>query len=133
MDLRIDGVQGWSFGVGHDEAALELLLAEIGATTATINDGQPPQFLRITPTDGGVTMAVVNCFGCPATLDTGEDYELLVAVPARRLRALAALRTRLGCPLTEIGRIVPRSAGRPAVLVPDAAWAHRTQGFDHFR
>lgn len=80
LDLRIDGVQGWSFGVGHDAAALDLLSAEIGSTTATINDGQPPQFLRITTEfaeGAGVTMAVVNCFGCPATLNTGEDYELL--------------------------------------------------------
>lgn len=80
LDARIDGVQGWSFGIGHEATALELLAAEIGSTTETINDGQPPQFLRITTEfeEGvGVTMAVVNCFGCPATLDTGDDYELL--------------------------------------------------------
>jgi thiamine-monophosphate kinase len=65
----------------------------------------------------------------------GEDYELLVAVPPRRLRALDELRARLGCGLTEIGRIVPSSsaAGRPAVQVPGAAWARRAGGFDHFR
>jgi len=63
-------------------------------------------------------------------LTGGEDYELLVAVPPRRLRALAALRARLGCPLTEIGRMV---AGRPAVHVPGAAWARGAGGFDHFR
>ncbi|TMA60075.1 MAG: thiamine-monophosphate kinase [Deltaproteobacteria bacterium] len=63
----------------------------------------------------------------------GEDYELLVAVPARAERALARLRTRLGCRLTRIGRIV---AGRPVVRVLDAAGqpvATRRAGFDHFR
>jgi thiamine-monophosphate kinase len=72
-------------------------------------------------------------FGPDAALHAatgGEDYELCVAVPARRLRALAALTARLGCSLTEIGRIV---AGRPAVHVPGEAWGRRAGGFDHFR
>ena len=64
---------------------------------------------------------------------SGEDYELLVAVPPRAERALAGLRLRLGCRLTRIGRIV---AGRPVVRVLDAAGqpvATRRAGFDHFR
>ena len=62
----------------------------------------------------------------------GEDYELLVAVPPRAERALARLRTRLGCRLTWIGRIV---AGRPVVRLLDAAGralAAPRPGFDHF-
>jgi len=58
----------------------------------------------------------------------GEDYELLVAVPARRLRALERLRPRLGCALTEIGEVV---AGRPTVRMPGVRW--RRGGYDHFR
>lgn len=58
----------------------------------------------------------------------GEDYELLVAVPPRRMRALERL--DLGCRITEIGRIV---AGRPTVRVPGTSWARRPGGFDHFR
>jgi thiamine-monophosphate kinase len=62
----------------------------------------------------------------------GEDYELLIAVPPRRLPALARLRGSLGCRLTEIGRVV---RGRPAVRLLDHAGRPvrlpRT-GFDHF-
>ncbi len=63
----------------------------------------------------------------------GEDYELLVAVPPRRLPALARLRARLQCPLTEVGRVV---AGAPAVVLRDAAGRRvpaPRRGFDHFR
>ena len=80
LDVRIDGVQAWSFGVAHDAAALEILAAEIGSTTETINDGQPPKFLKVNTEfeEGvGVNMAVVITFGLPVTLDAGDDYELL--------------------------------------------------------
>ena len=63
----------------------------------------------------------------------GEDYELLVAVPAARERALQALAPRLGCRLTRIGRM---TRGRPRVTVVDAR-GRRVRlargGFDHFR
>jgi thiamine-monophosphate kinase len=61
----------------------------------------------------------------------GEDYELLVAVPARRVRALARLAR--GCPITCVGRIVD---GRPVVRVRSVGGAIvrlRRKGFDHFR
>ncbi len=61
----------------------------------------------------------------------GEDYELVVAIPPRWLPALARLRPRLGCRLTEVGRVTRAPgvrlldrAGR-AVRLPRA-------GFDHF-
>jgi len=63
----------------------------------------------------------------------GEDYELVVAVPRARERALARLRPRLGCRVTRIGRLV---AGRPAVRMLDRAGRplHLGRpGFDHFR
>lgn len=66
-------------------------------------------------------------------ITAGEDYELLVAVPAARRRALARLRARLGCRLTAVGRI---AAGRPAVRVLDARGRPvrlPRRGFDHFR
>jgi thiamine-monophosphate kinase len=63
----------------------------------------------------------------------GEDYELLVAVPAAQERALRHLAPRLGCRLTRIGRV---TAGRPGVTVVDAD-GRRVRfprgGFDHFR
>ena len=63
----------------------------------------------------------------------GEDYELLVALPPTRARALARLRARLGCRLTHIGRV---TAGHPRVRVLDAGGRPvdlRRSGFDHFR
>jgi thiamine-monophosphate kinase len=63
----------------------------------------------------------------------GEDYELLVAVPPARTLSLARLAPRLGCRLTQIGRIV---SGRPgARLLDEAGRAIRVgrRGFDHFR
>jgi thiamine-monophosphate kinase len=60
----------------------------------------------------------------------GEDYELLLAVPPRRVRALARL--RLGCRLTAIGRVL---GGRPRVRVLERGRPVRLgrAGFDHFR
>jgi thiamine-monophosphate kinase len=60
----------------------------------------------------------------------GEDYELLVAIAPRQLPALARL--RLGCRLTEIGRVI---RGRPAVRLLDRAGRPvrlPRGGFDHF-
>src|SRR3546814_4154703 len=44
--------------------------------------------------------------------DLGDDYELLVAVPADRVAEAAALGERLGVPLTAIGRITDGAAVR---------------------
>jgi thiamine-monophosphate kinase len=63
----------------------------------------------------------------------GEDYELLVTVPARRLPALRRALPRLGCRLTPIGRVL---AGRPSVRVrglDGRAVRVARSGFDHFR
>lgn len=64
----------------------------------------------------------------------GDDYELLCAVPRRRIPALLQLRKKLGCSITRIGRCIPaprgvelRGAGREVqVLSRDGGW-------DHFR
>jgi len=63
----------------------------------------------------------------------GEDYELLLAVPPARARALERLRPRLGCRLTRIGRVV---AGPSRVRLVDARGrriAVPSPGYDHFR
>lgn len=80
LDSAVDNIQGWSLGVAHDPAVLELLGAEAGATTSTIKNGGEPDFLVINtePNVGsGVTMAVVIALTLPITLDAGQDYELL--------------------------------------------------------
>jgi thiamine-monophosphate kinase len=64
---------------------------------------------------------------------SGEDYELLFAVAPKHARGLSALRKRLGCRVTRIGRLV---RGPAHVRVLDAAGrtlADGPRGFDHFR
>lgn len=63
-------------------------------------------------------------------LDGGEDYELLfTAGPTARVpRAIA------GVPVTQIGRVVRRRAGRPrmVILTPEGARALEARGWQHF-
>jgi thiamine-monophosphate kinase len=68
----------------------------------------------------------------PEILGGGDDYELLLAVPAGRGEALAAACAAQGVPLTRIGRF---TAGAVGVRVVDAA--HETvtiarHGWSHF-
>src|SRR6185503_4765319 len=82
-----------------------------------------------------VAPACRRALGARAALfaaSAGEDYELVIAVPPRRLPALARLRGRLRCRLTEVGRVTAGSGVRlldptGRVLRPPRA------GFDHFR
>jgi thiamine-monophosphate kinase len=65
-------------------------------------------------------------------LTGGEDYELLCVVPSRHLGRLKRLMPKLGCPLSRIGRLLPREEGvrlrdgRGALVELSGA------GFDHF-
>lgn len=80
LDSTVGGIQGFSFGVAHDPAVLELVDAEIGPAIATINNGGPPDFNVIStePSVGaGVTIAEVFRFLGGITLEAGEGYELL--------------------------------------------------------
>ncbi len=85
VDLRItldsfgDPIQGWSLGVCHDEARLELTAITPGSTTQTVNKGSPADFVDITQHPGGWTTGVLVCLvGC-ASLGTGVDAELFIA------------------------------------------------------
>ncbi|MCZ6792041.1 MAG: hypothetical protein O7J95_00335, partial [Planctomycetota bacterium] len=53
LDSQIDGVQGWSFAVENDPAAVEFLGAQLGSTSATVNDGGRPDFLVINQEPAG--------------------------------------------------------------------------------
>jgi thiamine-monophosphate kinase len=70
--------------------------------------------------------------GVDLALGGGEDYELLCAVPARNLKRLARLRSRLGCPITRIGRIVAKREGVRVIDGEGKAVTARRLGFDHF-
>lgn len=76
--------------------------------------------------------ASVRAGGPALVLGGGEDYELLFTVSRERLGRLQRVMPRLGCPVTRIGEIVPKSRG---VRVFDAAGnvvPVRHAGHDHF-
>ncbi|HEY6099073.1 MAG TPA: hypothetical protein VIW03_06570, partial [Anaeromyxobacter sp.] len=64
-----------------------------------------------------------------AALSGGEDYELCVTVPARRVAAALRAAARAGTPLTAVGRIT-RGAG-VRVLEPGGALHAVPPGHDH--
>jgi thiamine-monophosphate kinase len=66
-------------------------------------------------------------------LTGGEDYELLFAAPPEQRAAIQDLARGTHCPITRIGRVVPR-AERIKVRGPDGAvFAPGRSGYDHFR
>ncbi|MEM7262398.1 MAG: hypothetical protein AAF488_10450 [Planctomycetota bacterium] len=75
-----DTVAGWSWGVGHDGASLSLVEAVDGATTLTVNNGNPPDFnqLNVVGTDGWTVGVVISFIGT-ASLAPGAGYEMNVA------------------------------------------------------
>ena len=88
LDNNGDDIQGWSFGVCHDGLALSLTAVIDGATTATVKNGDDPDFNQVNVVaDQGFTVGVVICFTGCATLPTGTtgnelnvaSYELLGA------------------------------------------------------
>ncbi len=70
---------GWSFGLCHDPAVVELDTVEDGATTATVNAGGPPDFASFEiDSDGWATGVVINFIGA-ASLPPGDNHELNIA------------------------------------------------------
>jgi len=79
FDNNGGNVQGWSYGACNDIAMLTCTGVADGSTTATVKNGDPPDFNQISVFDEGFTCGVVICFvGC-ATLAPGTGYELNVA------------------------------------------------------
>jgi thiamine-monophosphate kinase len=62
----------------------------------------------------------------------GEDYELLCAVPERHATRLRRLVPKLDCPLTWIGRVMPKSYGVRVRNVAGDILELPEAGFDHF-
>lgn len=88
LDSAVEGVQGWSFGVTHDEATLELLVAEAGAATLTANNGAEPEF-QVLDTDtvggAGLTHAVVLSIEDRSVVLPAADGQELVTMQYRIL------------------------------------------------
>ncbi len=69
--------QGWSMGICHDTANLELLAVIDGPTTMIVNGGGPPDFNEVNIFPEGVTVGVVISFVGAAELEAGTGYGLL--------------------------------------------------------
>jgi thiamine-monophosphate kinase len=67
-----------------------------------------------------------------AALTGGEDYELVLAIPRRRVRAARALAAGVGVALTPIGEVI-RSGGVTAVDAAGRPYRPRREGHDHLR
>lgn len=75
-------LQGWSFGLCHDPAALTLNSVVNGPITATVNGGSPPAFPSIntnpTPGTGFAVGVVIDFFGVNQ-LAPGTGYHIYTA------------------------------------------------------
>ena len=65
-------------------------------------------------------------------LHGGEDYELLFTVAPSNLSRLARIRAALGCPITAIGRVMPKRYGIRVLDCTGSAVKVQRSGFDHF-
>lgn len=80
LDAAAGGIRGYTIGVTHDPAALELLEVRPGSTTRSFNGGTGPDFISIdTNPPGGVgfTIGVAVSTDLTETLDAGNDYQLV--------------------------------------------------------
>jgi thiamine-monophosphate kinase len=121
-------------------------LARVASAMIDVSDGLVQDLTHVCRASGvGATVEIERLPVAPScrralggraaafAVTEGEDYELLVAVPAARERMLRTLAPRLGCRLTRIGRV---TRGRPGVTLVDGR-GRRVRlargGFDHFR
>jgi hypothetical protein len=84
FDNNGDDVQGWSFGVAHVPSMATLIEVVDGSTTATANNGGPPDFNQVNVIPGsGFTVGVVICFdpflGCAVIPGGSLNNELHIA------------------------------------------------------
>ncbi|MEM7168475.1 MAG: IPT/TIG domain-containing protein [Planctomycetota bacterium] len=77
-----DDIQGWSFGLCHDDLQLDIMSAVEGADVNALNGGSGADFLSIdtAPTPGaGVTMAAIISGSSSSVLPAGLGKEMLIA------------------------------------------------------
>lgn len=83
IDVTLDSaapIQGWSWGVCHDNPIVEVQEIAVGADAATVNGGNPPDFesSAIVPGEGWTVGLLIALIG-PETLAAGNALELHVA------------------------------------------------------
>jgi hypothetical protein len=79
LDSAGDPIQGWSFGLCHDDTVLDFVGSEYGHTLNTVKNGNPADFVDISVQDGGWTTGVIVCLTACAALLPGSGHELYVA------------------------------------------------------
>ena len=83
IELDLGGpepVAGFSFGVCHDSAALQIQSVSVGSALTALNGGTGPDFVEISPTVGqGFTAGVVFDFDQMDVLPVSVGSEILVA------------------------------------------------------
>ncbi|MFN0060135.1 MAG: hypothetical protein ACKVX7_16880 [Planctomycetota bacterium] len=76
FDNSVGLVRGWSYGLCADASIVQPIAVVPGLTTATIKNGNPPDFQSLDLYAGGFTQGVLICFTSCAALPTGVDFEL---------------------------------------------------------
>jgi hypothetical protein len=132
LDSASGEIQGWSYGICHDSAVIQLDNAVEGATTLIVNGGAPPGFINLNDSfaDGYTIGVVINLFGT-ATLAPGTGYELTIGqYTALALSSSTTVEpcATLGSPAVSVvvvvggGSIAPTSTGADfAVVEPPPA------------
>lgn len=119
FDLLADGIDGWGFGICHNEALVDIDSAsdiEDGADILTIDDGDPPFFQAILILNGGWTVGVlVSSIGFQ--LPPGSDLEIYHCTYDLLAPGTATLNVcgTLGNPVVAVEMIV----GASATVVPE--------------
>jgi len=93
FDNNGGNVQGWSWGVCSDPSAVLVEAVAYGNTTATANNGAPPDFYELNLFPDGWTVGAVISFVGSAILPPGTGYELNVATysPVGALGTIATI------------------------------------------
>jgi hypothetical protein len=130
-------IQGWSYGICHDESVLGFNGASEGATTLIVNNGTPPGFLNLNESlAGGYTIGVViNLFGA-ATLAPGTGYELTIGhYTANTLTSSTLVQTcnTLGSPPVSVVVVVGGGSIPPATENADFAVVEPPPAIDFIR
>ncbi len=115
LDTSVD-TAGFSFGVCHDPAALQLLSVDLGSDLTSMNGGAGPEFVSLNPyPTSGFTTGVIFDFAGIQILPPGSGYELLIAhyvVLAEGASTLAMCDT-LGSPPVATIISIPGGATQP--------------------
>lgn len=72
-----NGLQGWSFGVCHNQAEMTVIDALPGATNFVAKNGDEADFIAVQIFPEGPNIGVVVCLTGCAVLPAGTDYEWL--------------------------------------------------------